>query len=899
MVDGNIISHNIICQANINFAPVIGDSKIEDKSKVSRLRQYVYENLNKIDQYGKTYCGSEEITNYIKTKKKTNTNTFTFDIINNEPNIETRLTVFEHDNYLLEIPYHHIKNIKLITNEYLEELRNSKDRKNNLISLLGAFNSDFKFNNNNISTFDGYFIEDLNFLVSSLEIYRQMDTNVEISPLIKTKLYNYQKDNVKWMLELKKNPIMVGFESAGKVTKLPDGRFFIYDVNGIDIKGNKYKKHFHDTDPCPPLHVRGGIIMDEAGVGKTLQLITMIMSNPSENTLILVPSDSLVKHWNDQWKLHVEGGKPKSVTIMTFRDYKSDIRKKFKQLIVDELHEVYAYETNITQNNNKNYDELKNNPSKVNWSDLAKTLMLDDYKYKWGVTATPFPHVNSMSYLMNFLTCYQQPYANYTRNKLYYPIFNKLCRRNIRKHIDHEIIIPPLTQVNHMVKFTNNERITYDTEISTIKGDDDYVLRKCCADVMLNINGEKIVELTFEEFYNNVIKIYEDKYNYENNILIGQKRKLNNMIHEIYKYDETYKSNNLTKILDIDEVKKIKEIEKLNKEKEKVIIDKKTLKEIINERSELLNKQGNPDINKRLNEIDHEIYKYDKKHDTENLKKLIGDKQYKKKDDYENKKNAVIDHTSIYKLIEEYKELNNKKKEQEKLTIKYNLAFTNLEEKICKAKQCVMCMSDINITDLKNDDGEIQEYYVPDCHHTACVPCLDMWLKETNKCLECNQYIDKNKLKKITNTKQLTISYGSKINKVLEILGKSPDDKFVIFTQFPDLISKLVNIFNKEKINCLTLTPENIDKFNNNPFHRCMILSSTTESPGIELKSANQIIIFEPMKAGEKHLKAIEDQIIGRINRIGQTKEMFVHRLIIVDTIEEEIYKRNKIVANE
>lgn len=898
---GNETSFNMLCLLQNKFIPLYLPEKDrlntdkEDKKRISKLKQYIYEHKNNLHNMGKTYY-NDEISQY-KFKSQPN-----YTIINNEDNILTCLTVLERDEHLIEILYFRILDSKLFTNEYLKNLE--KNKSEIFTALKSAFRCDFCFNNNNIGSFDEYYIEDLNYLVSTLEKYRQnMDLSNNISPMIKTKLYNYQKDNVNWMLKLKKNPVYAPFESSGKLTQLPDGRFFVYDKDNKNINDESYGKYIHDKNPCPTLKVRGGIIMDDTGVGKTLQMIAMILSsNPEEKTLILSPTYNLLKHWNNEWVKHTGCKMPKNITLMTYSEYKKDTHKKYDQVIVDEIHELYSKEDGITQNSDRNYDDMRADTSKkTDWSKLLNMITLDEYKFKWGLTATPFPHVNSMAYLMNFLTCYVQEYHNYTRFKMYYPIFNSLCRRNIRTHINHELDIPPLKEYYHPINFTNDERIAYDTEISTIKGDNDYMLRKCCADVMLNINGERITELTYTEFYANVIQIYKDKFVRELQVLNKQREEMYKLTHEIYKYDLKYKTRELIKLLGIEKAKEKFDNEKKKNDAEKIVIELDELNKLKIEYDELLlNKTTDKTIIKqnksRMSFIEHEIYKFDKKNKTKYLINFIGSDNAKQKAKNEEKKEEnelkIITPIELDKKIKEYTEIELKEKEQKKQTDRHFKAFNDLKDKITKAKQCVICMDDINLEEDMANEEEPKEYLVPECHHTACTTCMLVWLKESTKCGECNQYIDKHKLKKITNMKQLTISYGSKVNKLLDLI-KATNDKFVIFTQFEDLIAKFVNIFNKEQISCLTLNAKNIEEFQTNDNIRCIIMSSTLDSFGIQLTSANNIVIFEPVKGSEKYLKDIEKQIIGRINRIGQTKEMNVHRLVVKDTIEEEIYKNS------
>lgn len=124
---------------------------------------------------------------------------------------------------------------------------------------------------------------------------------------------------------------------------------------------------------------------------------------------------------------------------------------------------------------------------------------------------------------------------------------------------------------------------------------------------------------------------------------------------------------------------------------------------------------------------------------------------------------------------------------------------------------------------------------------------------------------------------------------ILDIISKKPKEKVIIFTQFIKSMEYIANLLDNNGIKNVRFSgnmtlkekDSSIEQFKNNiP----VLISTESGGEGRNLQFCNTIINFDlpwnPMKI---------EQRIGRIHRIGQTRDVFIFNLSIRGTIEDYI----------
>lgn len=233
-----------------------------------------------------------------------------------------------------------------------------------------------------------------------------------------------------------------------------------------------------------------------------------------------------------------------------------------------------------------------------------------------------------------------------------------------------------------------------------------------------------------------------------------------------------------------------------------------------------------------------------------------------------------------------------------------------------------------------NDDSLV---IFPTCGHMICQACTDTFIEDNTiedglvACVECKSefkhldIIDYDVFEKVyingmdhdelatfynstspvktTNAmllKQITdkepFKPSAKLAKCYEMIqdiySKYPNEKIIVFSQFTTLFDIMKIGLDEREIPFLrydgTMTldrkNETIKRFYQEPEMKVMLLSLRAGNSGLTLTCASHVIIMDPFWN-----PFVEEQAMDRAHRIGQEREVFVHKILITDTVETRI----------
>lgn len=136
------------------------------------------------------------------------------------------------------------------------------------------------------------------------------------------------------------------------------------------------------------------------------------------------------------------------------------------------------------------------------------------------------------------------------------------------------------------------------------------------------------------------------------------------------------------------------------------------------------------------------------------------------------------------------------------------------------------------------------------------------------------------------------LSESSKASRMMEIIADAEEEgrKVIVFSFFLDTIRKVTALLGERCYGPIngSVSPENrqkiIDEFSTAPAGSVLAAQIQAGGTGLNIQSASVVIICEP-----QFKPSIENQAISRAYRMGQTRNVLVHRLLCDDSVDERI----------
>lgn len=199
------------------------------------------------------------------------------------------------------------------------------------------------------------------------------------------------------------------------------------------------------------------------------------------------------------------------------------------------------------------------------------------------------------------------------------------------------------------------------------------------------------------------------------------------------------------------------------------------------------------------------------------------------------------------------------------------------------------------------------------CGHSGCPECLKRSFETAARCPLCRQKVNRNDFKvvsreggappeipTISNPSARTTQWGTKIDAIIACLrremGKFPDEKFLIFSNWSAFLQLLMNALREASITALSTCSSHgtfsavLDEFRADANVTVLCMPLSRGNKGANLMCASHIIFADPSL-----LTAAEAQAVGRIHRLGQTKKMKIHRFYVLASIEQSVFELSRL----
>ena len=228
----------------------------------------------------------------------------------------------------------------------------------------------------------------------------------------------------------------------------------------------------------------------------------------------------------------------------------------------------------------------------------------------------------------------------------------------------------------------------------------------------------------------------------------------------------------------------------------------------------------------------------------------------------------------------------------------YNILEKMNEPEIISEETCSICIDILNVPTLTA------------CGHLFCNECIKKCLCIKKICPICKSNLSGKELMVMNiekdiikdNIDPLVEKYGSKLGNLIIIIKhivSQKDTRIIVFSQWDDMLSLVGKTLVENGIdNCFVKgnvwsRNSSIDKFKDGVDNKVIMLSLKNAASGTNLTEATHIFFVEPINSSKEESKAIESQAIARACRVGQKQKVILIRILIENSIEETIYRKN------
>jgi SNF2 family DNA or RNA helicase len=219
--------------------------------------------------------------------------------------------------------------------------------------------------------------------------------------------------------------------------------------------------------------------------------------------------------------------------------------------------------------------------------------------------------------------------------------------------------------------------------------------------------------------------------------------------------------------------------------------------------------------------------------------------------------------------------------EHNKRIHKINNIINRLNERLVAIKNNIMEMSEETCPICMDDFTK--PTIVSCCQKIFCFQCLILSIEKTNKCPNCMKKVMKKNMNIINdkiNTNIIKNNKLSKLDNLFNIIKNKPNGRFLLFSNH-DQTFELINnklkelniICNNLKSSSAQIINETVDDFKNNKIN-VLLLNAQSYGTGLNLQNATDVILYH------RFTREIEEQVIGRAQRIGRESQLNVYYLL-------------------